>query len=152
MIVPPRLRDPGFRLLNLLHRGVMGASRGRVGAHAFGLEMVELVTVGRRSGREHSTMLLLAATDGPDLILVASKGGDERDPDWFKNLVVNPAVRVTWRGRRDDMTARVASPEERDRLWPRVVERYRHYEHYQRRAGRVIPLVVCSAADPPSCG
>jgi deazaflavin-dependent oxidoreductase (nitroreductase family) len=112
--------------------------------------MVELVTTGRRSGQPHSTMLLVPIRDGPDLVVVASKGGDQRDPDWFKNLVANPLVRVTMRGRSLEMLARVATPEEHALWWPGVVARYRHYEDYQRRAGRTIPLVICSPRDGSS--
>jgi deazaflavin-dependent oxidoreductase (nitroreductase family) len=142
--VSPRFTDLGFRILNTFHRTVVRASGGRLGTRAYGLDMVELVTTGRRSGRAHSTMLLAPLRDGSDLVLVASKGGDQRDPDWYKNLVVNPLVRVTMRGESVEMLARVATPEERALLWPRTVARYRHYEGYQRRAGRLIPLVICT--------
>src|ERR1017187_4972308 len=110
----------------------------------YGLDMVERVTGGRRSARRHSTMLLVPLRDGQDLVLVASKGGDQRDPDWFKNLVVNPKVRVTMRGHGAEMFARIATPEEHALLWPRTVARYRHYADYQRRAERQIPLVICT--------
>lgn len=109
--------------------------------------MVELVTTGRRSGQAHSTMLLVPLRDGPDLVVVASKGGDRRDPDWFKNLVADPVVRVTSRGHSVEMRARVATPEEHALLWPRVVARFRHYEGYQRRTSRLIPLVICTQID-----
>jgi deazaflavin-dependent oxidoreductase (nitroreductase family) len=145
--VPPRITDWGFRILNTFHHTVMRVSGGRLGSRAYGLDMVELVTTGRRSGRAHSTMLLVPLRDGSDLVLVASKGGDLRDPDWFKNLVANPLVRVTMRGMSAEMLARVATPEEHAILWPRTVARYRHYEGYQRRAGRLIPLVICTPRD-----
>ena len=38
--------------------------------------------------------------------------------------------------------ARVATPEERERLWPRVIENYSGYAEYQKRTDRVIPLVI----------
>ena len=105
--------------------------------------MVELTTVGRRTGRPHTTMLLVPLTEGTDLVIVASKGGDSRDPDWLKNLLVTPTVQVRMRGRATKMLARVATPEEHAVWWPRVVTRYRHYESYQRRANREISLVIC---------
>jgi len=89
-------------------------------------------------------MLLVPLIVGADLVVVASKGGDDRDPDWFKNLIVNPSVRVTMGGRGVEMLARVATPEEHAQWWPRAVARYPHYASYQRRAGRSIPLVVCT--------
>jgi deazaflavin-dependent oxidoreductase (nitroreductase family) len=137
----------GFRILNTFHHTVVRASGGRLGTRAYGLDMVELVTTGRRSARAHSTMLLVPLRDGSNLVLVASKGGDQRDPDWYKNLVANPLVWVTMRGESVEMLARVVTPEERALLWPRIVARYRHYEGYQRRAGRLIPLVICTPRD-----
>ena len=109
--------------------------------------MVELTTIGRRSGRPHATMLLVPLIIGTDLVLVASKGGDDRDPDWLKNLIVTPTVQVRMRGRATKMFARVATPEEYAMWWPRVVARYSHYQGYQRRAHRPIPLVICTTLD-----
>jgi hypothetical protein len=40
------------------------------------------------------------------------------------------------------MTAHVATPEERSRLWPIVAENHRNYAAYQRRTDREIPLVL----------
>ena len=147
MNVRPRVIDFGFRTLNTFHHTVVRLSAGRVGSRAYGLDMVELVTRGRRSGRPHSTMLLVPLRDGQDLVVVASKGGDQRDPDWLKNVRANPSVKVTMRGRSVEMLARVATPGEHALLWPRAVARYRHYAGYQQRAGRQIALVICTPRD-----
>jgi deazaflavin-dependent oxidoreductase (nitroreductase family) len=104
---------------------------------------VELFTVGRRSGRTHSTMLTAPVVNGETVIVVASKGGDDRDPDWYRNLVAHPDVEVTMHGRRRPMKARVASEEEAAELWPRIVAAYRPYGSYRRRTSREIPLVIC---------
>jgi deazaflavin-dependent oxidoreductase (nitroreductase family) len=108
------------------------------------MEIVELVTVGRKTRRRHSTMLTVPVIEGDNLVLVASKGGDDRDPDWLRNLVATPEIEVIWRGERRSMRARLASAEEIERLWPKVVASYRSYENYRRRAARDIPLVICS--------
>ncbi len=150
MTLSARAVDGGFRLLNGLHRALWRLSGGRVGSRAYGLDMVELTTIGRRSGRAHSTMLLVPLRDGERLVVVASKGGDVRDPDWFKNVVADPRVYLRERGRVRAMEARVASPVERERLWVRAVDRYPHYERYQRRAGREIPVVVLAPTAPAS--
>jgi deazaflavin-dependent oxidoreductase (nitroreductase family) len=122
-------------------------SAGRIGRRAFGMEMIELVTVGRRSGRPHTTMLSVPVIEGDALVLVASKGGDDRDPDWFKNLVATPRIEVTWRGERHAMLARLATLDESVRLWPKVVATYPSYDSYRRRAARVIPLVICTPSE-----
>ncbi|HEY4396059.1 MAG TPA: nitroreductase/quinone reductase family protein, partial [Acidimicrobiia bacterium] len=72
----------------------------------------------------------------------ASNGGDDRHTNWFLNLRNDPKVEVTMGGRTRPMGARVASPEEKAELWPRVVAAHRGYEQYQRRTDRDIPLVI----------
>jgi deazaflavin-dependent oxidoreductase (nitroreductase family) len=147
MNVSPRLVDFGFRVLNAVHRSVVRVTAGRLGRHAFGMEIIELITVGRRSGRLHSTMLTVPVIEGVMLVLVASKGGDDRDPDWLKNLMANPKIQVILRGERRDMVGRLASPEEYARLWPQVVATYKSYDAYRRRTARAIPLVLCTPID-----
>jgi deazaflavin-dependent oxidoreductase (nitroreductase family) len=107
------------------------------------MPVVELHTVGRKSGRLRSTMLTAPVIDGDRVVLVASKGGDDRDPDWYLNLVAHPEVELTVAGRRRPERARRASAQEKAELWPKVVAAYRGYGSYQRRTGRNIPLVIC---------
>jgi deazaflavin-dependent oxidoreductase (nitroreductase family) len=137
------LTDVGFKILNELHRAVLRASGGRLGARAFGMEAVELLTVGRRSGLPRSTMLTVPVSYDNAMVLVASKGGDDRYPDWYRNVVANPDVELRTRGTTLAMRARVASTEEGLVLWPKVIAAYRPYASYRRRAKREIPLVIC---------
>ncbi|HQU25952.1 MAG TPA: nitroreductase/quinone reductase family protein [Acidimicrobiales bacterium] len=142
MRAPPRLKDTGFRALNRFHGAVVRLTGGRLGRRAFGMSVIELRTTGRRSGLERATLLTVPVRDGDTLVVVASKGGDDRDPEWLRNLVALPEVAVTLEGVRRPMRARVADPDEAAELWPRVVARYAPYEGYRRRAARPIPLVV----------
>jgi deazaflavin-dependent oxidoreductase (nitroreductase family) len=59
--------------------------------------------------------------DGDRVVLVASKGGDDRDPDWYFNMVAHPEVELTMGGRRQPVRARRATRQEKAELWPRVV-------------------------------
>jgi deazaflavin-dependent oxidoreductase (nitroreductase family) len=138
------VKDIGFRALNRTHRLIMHASRGRIGGSAFGMPAVELFTVGRTSGRTHSTMLTAPVVDGTTVVLVASKGGDDRDPDWYRNITVHPDVELVMRGARHLMSARTATPEEKAELWPRIETSYKPYASYRRRTARDIPLVICT--------
>ena len=70
--------------------------------------------------------------------LVASKGGDDRNPDWYRNLVAHPEIELTIAGRRRPMRACQASAKEKAELWPRVVAAYGGYGGYQRRTERDI--------------
>jgi len=136
------LADVGLKTMSQVHRAIVHLSGGRLLGSAFGMPVVELHTVGRKSGLPRSTMLTAPVIDGDRLVLVASKGGDDRDPDWYRNLMAHPEVEVTVDGRRRPMLARRASAAEKAELWPRVVAAYRGYGSYQRRTERDIPVVI----------
>ncbi|MFY9783129.1 MAG: nitroreductase/quinone reductase family protein, partial [Acidimicrobiales bacterium] len=114
------LVDVGFKALNVFHRSVISLSRGRIGRSAFGMPVVELRTMGRVSGRTRSVILTAPIIDEGRVVLVASKGGDDRDPEWYRNILVHPDVELVIAGERHRMRARNATKEERDELWPRV--------------------------------
>lgn len=137
------LTDIGTKAMSRAHRAIVHMSSGRVLGSVFGMPAVELHTVGRKSGLPRSTMLTAPVVDGNRVVLVASKGGDDRDPDWFRNLVAHPEIELSMAGRRRPMRARRASAEEKAELWPRVVAAYKGYGWYQRRTERDIPLVIC---------
>ncbi|MFG1641448.1 nitroreductase family deazaflavin-dependent oxidoreductase [Amycolatopsis sp. NPDC049252] len=103
---------------------------------------------GRKSGRLFTTPLLYLRS-GEDVVIVASQGGLPKHPQWYFNLVAHPETRVHLKGRRDvSVTARVAGPEERAELWPRLVELYADFAKYQAWTEREIPVVVLSPARP----
>lgn len=137
------LIDLGAKGMNLGHRAIRAASGGRLLSTAFGMPALELHTIGRKTGKERRVMLTTPVHDDERIVLVASKGGDDRHPDWYRNLVANPDVEITLDGRRRPMRARAATPEEKAELWPQVVAAYKGYAGYQRRTERDIPLVIC---------
>lgn len=143
MALQRSVADLGFKAMNLAHRGILRASGGKLLGRPFGMPVVELHTVGRRSGLPRATILAAPVVDGERVVLVASKGGDDRDPDWYRNIVANPDVELVIEGRRRRMRARVASPEEKAALWPEVTATYKGYASYQRRTRRDIPVVIC---------
>jgi deazaflavin-dependent oxidoreductase (nitroreductase family) len=143
MSIRTALSDIGGRALSAGHRGILAVTRGRVGWSLGKLQMVELHTTGRNSGRRRSIMLMSPIHDSGRYLLVASKGGDDRHPLWYLNLVANPEVELTVRGVTKPMLARPATPAERAELWPRIVAAYPNYGHYQDRTSREIPVVIC---------
>lgn len=136
------LKDAVFKCVTTAHRMVFDVSRGRLLGGAMGMPVVKLTTVGRRSGRRRSTMLTSPLVEGDAVILVASFGGDNRNPAWFGNLVANPDVEIVMRGRTRPMRARVAEGDERTRLWETLTAEHSNYAGYQRRTQRQIPVVV----------
>lgn len=129
------------RLMNL-HARLYRASGGRLGHRFPGLPpMLLLDHVGAKTGARRTTPLVYIE-DGDNIVLVASKGGYPRNPAWFHNLKANPDATVQIGRERLPVRARVASPQERRRLWPKVVDTYGGYATYQARTRREIPLVV----------
>jgi deazaflavin-dependent oxidoreductase (nitroreductase family) len=101
-----------------------------------------LTTTGRRSGRPR-TVILVYVLDGDRWVVVGSNMGSRRPPAWLLNLQDAPDATVTVAGRRTPVRATVASPEERERLWPIVDRRnYGQYGRYQALADRTILLVI----------
>ncbi len=137
------MADVGLKAMNRTHHAIVTLTGGRVLGKAFGMPAVELQTVGRKSGKPRSTMLTAPIADDRRIVLVASKGGDERHPDWYRNLVANPDVDVTMAGKRRKMRARTATDEERQEMWGEIVAAYKGYANYQRRTDRTIPVVIC---------
>jgi deazaflavin-dependent oxidoreductase (nitroreductase family) len=101
--------------------------------------------VGRTSGRAY-TVPLLYLRDGDDLVVVASQGGLPRHPQWYRNLLATPGTTVQVGAEHRQVRARVASPDEKAALWPRLVDLYADFASYQSWTDRDIPVVVLEPA------
>jgi deazaflavin-dependent oxidoreductase (nitroreductase family) len=125
-----------------LHTAAYRATRGVVGHQLPGLPpMLLLDHVGAKSGA-HRTSPLVYVADGRDLVIVASKGGFGAHPAWLHNLRANPDTTVQVGSERRRVHARVATAEERRRLWPLALAVYPDWAVYQRRTDREIPVLV----------
>lgn len=132
-----------LRGMNAVHRAGIALTRGRRGWHVARMPVLELTTTGRRTGREHRVMLTSPLQLGETYVVVASRGGDDRPPAWLLNLATRPEVRVRIQGGPERAArARVATPSEREALWPRVTSAHPRYAGYQARTTREIPLVL----------
>lgn len=144
-----RVVDRTWPLLSRLMKGhtvVYEATRGRIGHRFPGAPpMLLLDHVGAKSGTRRTTPLVYV-TDGDDIVIVASKGGNPTNPAWFHNLRAHPDTTVLVGSERREVHARVARPGERSRLWAKAVETYGGYRGYQERTEREIPLVVLEPA------
>ena len=121
---------------------------GRLGGKfVVGGAPVCLVTMtGRKSGKRLTTPLI-HIPHGDDVLLVASQGGLDSHPLWYKNLVANPAVEINAFGNVRAMLARQATPAEKLALWPTIRAVHPDFDEYQARTDRDIPVMICSPAD-----
>jgi F420H(2)-dependent quinone reductase len=142
---PMDLADRTWPLLRRMmagHTVIYRATNGLVGHRFPGAPpMLLLDHVGAKSGTKRTTPLVYVR-DGDDLVIVASKGGHPKHPAWFHNLRAHPDTTFQVGSERRPVHARVATPQERERLWPLAVATYSGYRDYQRRTSREIPLVI----------
>jgi deazaflavin-dependent oxidoreductase (nitroreductase family) len=137
------IHDLGFKVVSAGHRAILRLSGGRILGSVFGMPVVELRTVGRVSGETRATMLTAPISDATRVVLVASKGGNDSDPQWYRNLVANPDVEILIRGELRKLRARTASASEKAELWPQIVRAYKGYGGYQEGTEREIPVIIC---------
>jgi len=123
------------------HLVVQRLSRGRLLATVAGMPVLLLTTTGRRSGKPRTTPLTFLRK-GADLVVIASNGGSDRTPGWALNLEHNARAVVEIGAEKLTVTARTASAEERERLWPEVTAVYSGYARYQERTTREIPVLL----------
>jgi deazaflavin-dependent oxidoreductase (nitroreductase family) len=117
------------------------ASGGASGHLWNGVPTLLLTTVGRRSGTARRTPLIYGRHDDRYLV-VASKGGADEPPLWYRNLDAHPRVRVQVGPEVFDAEARVATPAEKPEMWRTMAEIWPDYDAYQKRTAREIPVVV----------
>jgi deazaflavin-dependent oxidoreductase (nitroreductase family) len=104
-----------------------------------------LTTIGRRSGQSF-THPLLYGVDGEHYVIVASKGGADTQPQWYFNLLANPAVTVQVGAEVFTANATLATGAEYARLWTLMTALYPPYLDYQAKTSRQIPLFALSKA------
>ena len=137
----PQLKDALFRLATGIHIELFRRTGGRIGSQAGKLPMLLLTTTGRKSGQPRTVPLAYLA-DGDRKVLVASFGGDDRHPQWYRNLEASGEATIQIGSETQKARAVTASPEERAELWPKVVALYGGYAGYQKKTTREIPLVI----------
>lgn len=136
------IANPLIKAMSRLNTWAYRATSGRLGGRFRGGAPVMLVTTtGRKTGRR-LTQPLLYLRDGDRVVTVASKGGMDHHPLWYRNMVAHPQVDVQIGAEKKSMLARTASAAEKTALWPRLVAMYPDYDAYQARTERDIPVVI----------
>lgn len=106
-----------------------------------GTTVLILTTTGRKSGEPRSTPLIYQR-HGDDVLVVASNGGADTPPLWFRNLETDPEVQVQVKGDRFTARARTATAEEKPGMWRTMAAVWPAYNEYQTKTDREIPVVV----------
>ena len=134
--------DSFMKLANTLHRALIKVSAGKRGWDFYGMPVIKLTTIGRVSGKDRSVMLTSPIKSNGDICLVASKGGDDRHPEWYLNLLRDPRVKVEAPSGTKSMIATIAEGDERELLWNQIVSDFPNYGSYQEKTNREIPVII----------
>src|SRR3712207_1624973 len=141
---PPPPDSPFWKAWELgagMHRRLYRLTGGKVGGKIGKAPILILHHVGRKSGTKRESPLIYVP-DGDRCVIIASKGGVDKHPAWFHNLMAAGETTIEVGPDRRRVRPRVAEGEERERLWQRAVEIYKPYADYATYTSRQIPVVV----------
>lgn len=127
-----------------VHRVLYAVSGGRFGlrkpsAKTYG--MMRIHTTGRRTGGER-VAILGYYEDGPNLFTLAMNGWGEPEPAWWLNLQAHPDATVELPDGTREVRARVATGDERGRLWSEMEQREPNLDGYAARRSHETAVVV----------
>lgn len=137
-----------IKLMSSVNVRLYLATKGRLGgkwrigsAFPRGLPVCLLTTTGRKTGQQRISPLLFLE-DGDRVVVVASQGGLPKNPAWYWNIKSDPNVTLQIKSKVSSRKARVATADERNRLWPKLVAMYSDFANYQSWTEREIPVVI----------
>ena len=128
-----------MRLQWRLHKLIWNLSGGRLGRKVLGMPVLELVTVGRKSGRERQILITyVGSADAP--LIVGTNAGRDVDPAWVKNLRANAQARLRTAGHWRDVVAIELAGADHEAAWDKAVEASSAYSDYAEVLTRPIPI------------
>ncbi len=119
---------------------------GAEGNTVNGAPIVVITSRGARSGKLRKNPVIRVEHGGAYLA-VASKGGADDHPAWYRNMRAEPLVELQDGADRRDFVAREVEGEEYDAWWRRAVAAWPDYDAYREKTDRRIPLLVLEPAE-----
>ena len=119
------------------------ANKGKVGGQFEHTNLLLLHTKGAKSGLERINPVAYFA-DENRYVVIASKGGADTDPDWYRNLLANPEISVEVGTEQFPAIAAVPSEPERTKLYEKMEAINPGFTAYKHKTSRVIPVVTLS--------
>ena len=116
-------------------------NHGKIGGDFEGAPLLLLHTIGKRSGRPRVNPMMYLR-DGERYVVFGSKAGADTHPDWYRNLMAHPDVKIEVGNETIDVQADDLQGPERDRLFERQATLYPGFAEYQRKTKRVIPVIA----------
>jgi deazaflavin-dependent oxidoreductase (nitroreductase family) len=103
--------------------------------------LVLLHHTGAKSGQQRVSPVAYQVVDGGYAIF-ASKAGADENPAWYHNLIAHPEATIEIGTDTVPVTARVASPEEREPIWTQQKQDQPGFAEYEHKTTRQIPVVI----------
>jgi deazaflavin-dependent oxidoreductase (nitroreductase family) len=129
------------QLLTASNVFIFKLTHGHLGSKMGRQSVLLLHTVGRKSGKERSTILSYYR-DGEHYLVIGSNWGSESHPGWYHNLLQQPRTTIQVGNRAIQVEARTAEADEYLRLWQLVARSNGQYIEYQKALKRRIPIVI----------
>ncbi|MBM32543.1 MAG: hypothetical protein CL764_06810 [Chloroflexi bacterium] len=123
-----------------IHKWLYLISSGKIFGNLGNLPVLILNTKGRTTGRIIKTVLVYFSDQGK-IFIIASFGGNPKNPSWFLNIQKNPYISIQIKNEKINCFARILSKEEKDLIWPKIILFYSGYERYQNSTSREIPVI-----------
>lgn len=128
-----------------IHVALYRKTRGRIGGALPGWPHARIALIDHTGAKSaiKRTSPVMYHEYGDAIVVAGSKGGQPTHPAWFHNLMANPDTTIQIGSEVHEVHARLATGEERGRLWQELVAMYPGYNFFERNAkGRKIPIVV----------
>jgi deazaflavin-dependent oxidoreductase (nitroreductase family) len=103
--------------------------------------------VGRKSGKAYVRPLIYGNVGG-EIVIVASKGGADTHPQWYRNILASNTIGVQIATQAFEATWREPEGDERHQVWAYMSHLYPPYLAYQQSTTRQIPLVMLRLGRP----
>jgi deazaflavin-dependent oxidoreductase (nitroreductase family) len=133
-------RQPKGRLM--VWGNTFMARRARKGKKPFGLNLLVLITTGRKSGLERTVPVGWFPDGQGNWLIVASANGATDNPAWYYNLAAAPdKARIEVDGTTIPVTAHQLHGAEREAAWSIVTTAAPSFGKYEAKTDREIPVL-----------
>ncbi len=125
-----------------LHNYIYIYSNGRFGKTISDRPCLILESIGGITGKLRKNVLVYLKEENL-ICVVASKGGNPKNPGWYHNLINNPEAKIQIGRERFNVVAREIFDLERIEWWKKMdFMNNGVYEQYQNRTSRKIPVML----------
>ena len=109
-----------------------------------GIPVIIVTMRGAQSGNIRKIALMRVEHEG-EYALVASRGGSDKNPDWYSNLLAHPTEVLVQDGpEAHRFTVREVTGDERTLWWDRSAKVFPQYNEYRDKTARVIPVLIAT--------